>query len=297
MRFRSYDGLRVFDVAARKMSFTAAAGELNLTKGAVSYQIGRLEEDLGFKVFERRHKAIALTDKGERLWHASRVAFGDLDREISELRDDEPGGITIGMATYFASRWLSPRLMNFIAAHPGIALRLQPLVDLIDLGPAHIDMAIRWGAGDWSDLEIEPLFRCPAFPVAGAGLAGEIETIGLERAVHELPLLHDRDGSAAWRDWHEAAGLTYRTARDGLVIPDPNVRVQAVIDGQGIALYDRLVADELDAGRLCQISEVELGHYGYHLAYPRGALEAPALTEFRDWILSEAQAHAVDNSA
>ncbi len=288
MRFRSYDGLRLFDVVARYLSFTAAAGELNLTKGAVSYRINRLETELGFPVFTRRHRGIALTEKGEKLWRASQAAFRDLDREIAELQDEGRGRITIGMATYFASRWLSPRLMTFITGHPRIALRLQPLIDLIDLRTHNIDMAIRWGKGDWTDMEIEPLLPCPAFPTAGAAIAKRVADAGLETALPDLPLLHDRDGSEAWLDWHEAAGLPYRPRRDGLVIPDPNVRVQAVIDGQGVALYDGLVDAELTAGRLLRISSVELGNYGYYLAYPRGALNTPGLKAFRDWIMAEA---------
>jgi DNA-binding transcriptional LysR family regulator len=192
------------------------------------------------------------------------------------------------MATYFASRWLSPRLMTFISTHPRIALRLQPLIDLIDLRTHNIDMAIRWGKGDWTDLEIEPLLSCPAFPTAGTAIANHVAEVGLEAGLPDLPLLHDRDGSAAWRDWHEAAGLPYRPSRDGLVIPDPNVRVQSVIDGQGVALYDGLVAAELAAGRLHRISAVELSSYGYFLAYPKSALDSPGLKAFRDWILAEA---------
>jgi DNA-binding transcriptional LysR family regulator len=238
MRFRSYDGLRLFDVVARHLSFTAAAAELNLTKGAVSYQISRLETDLGFAVFDRGPRGVALTEKGERLRQASQAAFRDLDREIAELRDEGHGRITIAMATYFASRWLSPRLMTFISSHP---------------------------KGDWRDLEIEPLLPCPAFPTAGAAIAARVAEGGLEAVLPDLPLLHDRDGSEAWRDWHRAAGLAYRPRRDGLVVPDPNVRVQAVIDGQGVALYDRLVADEVTAGRMFQISAVELSDYGYRL--------------------------------
>ena len=289
MRFRSYDGLRVFDVVARHLSFTAAADELNLTKGAISYQINRLEDELGFPVFIRRHRAIALTEKGATLWQACHAAFRDLERQIEDLRDDGRGQITIGMATYFASRWLSPRLMTFMAEHPRIGLRLQPLVDLIELRPHGIDMAIRWGKGGWTDMEIEPLLPCPAFPTAGAAIARRVEEIGLEAALPELPLLHDRDGSHAWIDWHATAGLPYRAVRDALVIPDPNVRVQAVIDGQGAALYDDLVAAELDAGRLTRISDVELADYGYHLAYQRGALDTPGLADFRNWILEEAR--------
>lgn len=290
MRFRSYDSLRLFGVVARHLSFTAAAQELNLTKGAVSYQIGRLERDLGFPVFLRRHRGIALTDKGKQLWHASQAAFRDLDREIAGLREEAPGRITIGLSTYFASRWLSPRLMTFIAGHPHIGLRLQPLVDLIDLQAQGVDMAIRWGKGDWRDMEIEPLFACPAFPTAGPALAGQLSRAGLEAALPGAPLLHDRDGSEAWRDWHEAAGLPYRAARDDLVIPDPNVRVQAVIDGQGLALNDSLVSAEERAGRLVRISRVELSDYGYFIAYPKGALDTPALKAFRDWIVGEASA-------
>ena len=288
MRFRSYDSLRLFDVVARHLSFTAAAEELNLTKGAVSYRIDRLEQDLGFPVFTRRHRGIALTEKGKRLWHASQAAFHDLDREIAVLRRDGPGPITIGLSTYFASRWLSPRLMTFIAGHHGIALRLQPLIDLTDLRAQNIDMAIRWGKGDWRDVEIEPLLPCPAFATAGAAIAEQVAETGLEAALPGAPLLHDRDGSEAWRDWHEASGLPYRAGRDELVITDPNVRVQAVIDGQGLALNDDLVTAELSGRRLFRISAVELDDYGYFLAYPKGALESPALKAFRDWIVAEA---------
>ncbi len=284
MRFRSYDSLRLFGAVARHLSFTKAAAELNLTKGAVSYQIARLEQALGFAVFSRRHRALALTDKGRRLWHVSEVAFRDLEREIVELREAAPGRITVGMSTYFASRWLSPRLMTFTAAHPKIGLRLQPLVDLVDLPALGVDLAIRWGKGDWTDMEIEPLFACPAFPTAGRSIAGRVAESGMAAALSKLALLHDRDNSDAWRDWHEAAGLPFRPTRDDLVIPDPNVRVQSVIDGQGVALNDALVGVELADGRLHRLSTVELADYGYFLAYPKGALGNPALKAFYEWL-------------
>ena len=296
MPFRAYDSLRVFHLAARHQSLTAAAEALHLTKGAVSHQIKRLEEQLGFPVFTREHRGVALTEKGERLWRAAHAAFGDLEREISDLQEREPLRITVGLATYVASRWLSPRLMTFMAAHPRIALRLQPLIDLIDLETHGIDLAIRWGKGDWRDLEIERLLHCPAFPTAGMAIAKRLADADWRTAIPEMPLLHDRDGSNAWRDWHDAAGLPYRPMHDELVIPDPNVRVQAVIDGQGIALNDRLIEDEIATGRLARISDVELSDYGYFLAYPPGALERPALKAFRDWILLEAAASDGDEA-
>ena len=289
MRFRSYDSLRVFEVVARRLSFTAAAEELNLSKGAVSYQIGRLEEELGFAVFLRQHRTIALTEKGLRLWQAAQPAFRNLERQIADLRGAKGDvRITVGLSTYFASRWLSSRLMTFIAAHPGVALRLQPAIDLIDLPAQGIDMAIRWGNGNWCDCLVEPLFACPAFPTAGAAIHARVAVDGLATVLPELPLLHDRDGSEAWQSWHEAAGLLYRPTRDDLVIPDPNVRVQAVIDGQGVALNDALISDELAAERLFRISEVALDDYGYFLAYADDALDNPALRLFHDWLVEEA---------
>lgn len=288
MRFLPYDSLRLFDVVALHESITAAADKLNLTKGAVSYQINRLEASLGFKLFDRVHRGITLTEKGRKLWHISQSAFDDLERQIALLQEEDPGRITIGMSTYFASRWLSPRLMTFMVDHPRIRLRLQPLIDLSDLKTEPVDMAIRWGKGHWTDLEIEPLFACPAMATAGATLAALVEAEGLPAALPDLTLLDDRDGSEAWADWHRVAEVGFHTGLDHLVIPDPNVRVQAVIDGQGIALNDALVGPEITAGTLFPISPASLDDYGYFLAYPRGALANPALLAFRDWILRQA---------
>jgi DNA-binding transcriptional LysR family regulator len=291
MRFRSFDHLRLFNVVARHLSFTTAATELNLTKGAVSYQIRQLEDELGFEVFSRRKRGIELTVNGQKLLFASKAAFNDLESEINHLRQQGSQHITIGMSTYFASRWLSPRLMNFMASHSEIGLRIQPLIDLTDLSVSDIDMAIRWGKGDWSDKDTatELILSCPAKPTAGPIIAEAIEAEGIESALAGQTLLHDLDGSRAWLDWYLAAGLSYPPDRDDLVIPDPNVRVQAVIDNQGIALNDSLVGPELAAALLFQISSVELNDYGYYLVYPEGRLNNPAMKAFRDWIMLEAE--------
>lgn len=288
MRFRSYDALRIFDVVASAGSFTEAARQLNLTKGAISYQIRQLEGELGFDVFVREHRRIALTARGKALWHFSQSAFRDFEQQIAQLRDADPARITIGTTTYFASRWLSSRLMGLMVAHPGIALRLQPIVDQHQTGDGDVDIIVRWGRGGWSDLEIEPLLACPAFATTGSAFAETVRRDGFASAMARATLLHDRDGSSAWSEWHRAAGLPHRHAEAGLVIPDPNVRVQAVIDGQGLALNDALVEVELNAGTLYRIGDVELPDYGYFLAYRKGALGNVALKAFRDWIVAEA---------
>ncbi len=289
MRFHSYHSLRLFNVVAGHRSLTAAAKALNLSKGAVSYQISRLEDELGFSLFNRAHRGIALTDKGAALLQSSQAAFSDIERSISQLREQDAAHLTIGLSTYFASRWLSPRLMGFMAAYPTVGLRLQPLVDLIDLPSHQIDLAIRWGKGDWRDLRSECLFACPAKATAGASIAAQVEQRGLQAVLGEEALLQDRDGSKAWQEWHQAAGFPYRPSPQDLVIPDPNVRVQAVIDGQGVALNDDLVAAEIKAGQLFQIADTQLEDYGYYLVYPKGAMQHKAVRQFRDWLHQEAQ--------
>jgi DNA-binding transcriptional LysR family regulator len=291
MRFRNYDNLRSFIVVARHLNMRAAATELNLTKGAVSYQVQQLETELGFRVFSRSRRNLGLTEKGSDLLQVAQRLFDNVERQIVNLRQQTSDRITIGMATYFASRWLSPRLMRFITEHSDIGLRIQPLIDLMDLRSNELDLAVRWGKGDWEeeDFEVDLIFPCPAILTASRDIGSRIESDGLESVLASQTLLHDRDDSRAWIDWFAEAGIDWTPGAEGLVIPDPNVRVQAVIDGQGIALYDSLVSDEVAAGRLYQYQPVRLEAYGYYLVFPREADPESAVMIFRDWIMQEAR--------
>ncbi len=290
MRFRNYDNLRSFCLVARFDSFTRAAEALNLTKGAVSHQVDRLEGELGFALFLRRRKGIELTPNGRRLLRAAELGFDSIEQEIGHLRRVDHRSITIGMATYFASRWLSPRLMHFISDHPGIRLRIQPVIGEVDLPSADLDMAIRWGKGGWLEkgMTIEPLLACAALLTADPETGRQIENRGIAEVIGEVQLLHDADGSRAWSDWFDAAGLEMPQASGDLVIPDPNVRVQAVIDGQGVGLYDELVADEVRAGKLYQYRPLALDDYGYYLVYAEDSLRDTPIRQFREWIKAEA---------
>ena len=291
MLFKSFDNLRTFTIVASHLSITTTANVLSLTKGAVSSQILKLEDELGFALFTRQGRGLHLTDKGARLLAQCKTSFEDIEYQIGLLQRQDAKAITIGMTTYFASRWLSPRLMHFTSRYPQIGLRLQPTTGVVDLHKERIDMLIRWGDGKWNDLEIEPLFYSPVMPTAGRAIVSRAKIEEIGSLLSSSTLLHDYDGSKAWEDWHKAAGLPYRSKRDDLVITDPNVRVQAVIDGQGIALNDRLVDTEINAGNLATFSPVSLQNYGYFLAYPNGALENQALSKFRKWLLDETRAY------
>lgn len=284
MQFRHYNQLKVFTIVANIGSISAAAEELNLTKGAVSHQIKQLETSLGFNLFERLPRGVALSQKGLALLNSTEEGYSIIESRIQRLQNDESRALTVGVSTYFASRWLSPRLTSFLDQHPDIRLRLQPMIELTNLANNGIDVAIRWGSGHWRDVESTLLFACPAWPSGNSTMRTVVVEKGLERALKEATLLHDSENSVAWREWFSAAGITWHDPEKTLIIPDPNVRVQAVIDGQGIALNDSLVELELESGKLHRLSKTALDSYGYHIVWASGTTPSTDVLSLSNWL-------------
>lgn len=287
-RFQHYDALRVFVIAAQHESLSDAAERLHVTKGAVSQQIKRLEEDLGFTVFIRHSRGIKLSEKGRMLLSTAGGAFSNIEKQLENLQGEAQQSLTIGVTSYFASRWLSPRLTDFMQQLPNIRLRIQPMIDLMNFAGQEVDVAIRWGNGDWSDCEITKLFSCPAWPTGNAAAFKQVRQHGIAKSFSGFTLLRDREDSNAWSEWYGVAGLEPMQRSDTLIIPDPNVRVQAVLDGQGIALNDELVNDEIESGRLYRLSDLALADYGYYLAYNSiTSADNPVVEKFVQWITQE----------
>jgi len=180
--FKHYDALRVFSLVARHGSFSAAAQALHLTKGAVSHQIRQLESVIGFALFDRASRGITLTAKGETLLVSCDKSFSHLDDALDRLRSDTTVQVTLGVSTYFASRWLSPRLMRYMQIHPQVRLRLQPMIDLSDIDAHGIDLAVRWGNGNWQNQVSQLLFASPAWPCGDVYAWGLIEELGPTKA-------------------------------------------------------------------------------------------------------------------
>ena len=286
MRFRSYDSLKTFDAVARTLSMTNAADEMHQSKGSISYQVGKLEAELGLRLFERAHEKLELTEEGRRLWHVSQTALSQIDREIEDLRGTASGAVTVGALTYFSSRWLSPRLTRFFEANPGISLRIEPINSVDMMRSVKVDMAILWGIDGWEGHKSELLLSLPAVPTASRAVAEQVRQLGLAEAVRQLPLLGDSSGDLGWRAWHAAAGLPYAPSRSSLTIPDSNSRVQAVVDGQGIALWDDLVAPEIDDGTLVRLSDVGVKDAGYRILFTERPMSQSA-EAFLDWLRAE----------
>ena len=216
MTFYSYDMLRTFQVVAANLSMTAAASQRNQSKGSVSYQIKKLESQLGFALFKRSNARLHLTSEGQRLLQVSKVSLDQIDQEIDSLRCKEPAPLTIALQTYFLSRWLSPRLMRFTAAHPEIGLRFVPLNFIAEMESIDADISICWAKEGMINAPHERLFACPACPTGNGKIAERVKKEGIDEVLLSVPLLLDSSDSAGWQDWFDRAGLDLKNSQQGL---------------------------------------------------------------------------------
>lgn len=287
MPLYSYDMLRTFQVVAKNLSMTEAALKLNQSKGSISYQIKTLENQLGFALFKRSNARLHLTSKGQKLLNVSTLSLDQIDQEIELLKFKKPTPLTIALQSYFLSRWLSPRLMKFTAKHPEIGLRFVPLNFINEMDNIEADISICWGKEGMINSPHERLISCPACPTANSQIAERVKKEGLDKIILTTPLLFDSSESIGWQDWFSHAGIDFKKSIQGVSISDSNSRVQAVIDGQGIALWDHLVSPEINSGNLHYLSDILLDEYGYYIRVKENILENDTVKLFFKWIKEE----------
>ena len=170
-RLPSLNGLRAFEAAARHLSFTNAATELNVTQTAISHQIRRLEEELGIRLFVRQNRALTLTPEARDYLPGVRAAFNDLRLATDRLlRKDNDHVLTVSTLASLAAKWLLPRLSAFQEAHPGIDVRITTSTALVDFKSGDVDAAIRYGRGQWPGLRADWLTADELFPVCSPAL-------------------------------------------------------------------------------------------------------------------------------
>src|SRR5213082_824938 len=164
-RLPSLNGLRAFEAAARHLSFTLAASELNVTQTAISHQIRRLEEELGVRLFVRQNRALTLTPQAKDYLPGGRAAFNDLRLATDRLlRSDDGHGLTVSTLASLASKLLLPRLSNLQETNPGIDVHITTSTSLVDFRSGDVDAEIRYGRGNWPGLRADWLMADELFP-------------------------------------------------------------------------------------------------------------------------------------
>jgi len=287
-RLPTLNALKAFEAAGRHLSFTRAAEELHVTQAAVSHQIKSLEEQLGIRMFRRGPRGLLLTDAGQSYLPEVREAFQRLNAATDRLlEDDARGAITVSVLPSFAARWLVPRLTRFREVHPDIEVRVSADDRLADFDRDDVDVAIRYGRGDYPGLQADRFLTEELFPVCSPEL--------LARTALKRPedlgghtLLHD-DMRMDWSMWLLAAGVEGVDPRRGPSFNDSSMVLQAAVDGQGVALgRSALALDDLAAGRLVRPFEFSLpAEYAYYILCPERTANRPSIKTFREWLLAQ----------
>ena len=282
------DALRVFEAAARRLSFAAAAEELHLTASAVSHRIKTLEGQLGLVLFERLTRKVRLTPAGRAYAAAVADAIAILREATRRLAAEANRPLTASVTPLFGARWLLPRLARFEAAHPGITVRLISTLRMANFTADGVDCAVRFGRGIWPGLAAHRLMSLDYVPVCAPALMRQ----GRLKAPSDLArhtLLHAEATADAWRMWLVAAGASGVDPGSGQVLSDTTAVIQAAIDGIGVAISDRkFIERELKQRRLVIPFSIDMPSGGaFYFVYPDGRADDRRVSAFRDWVLAE----------
>lgn len=291
-RLPPLNAIRAFEAAARHLSVTLAADELNVTPGAVSRQIKGLEESLGMPLLTRSHRQITLTRQGGDYYRAVSRALDALRDATRKLkRRGQRKQLKIRAYTTFAMRWLIPRLSSFQDAHPGIEVLLKASLDPVDFRKEDIDGAIRLGDGNWPGVNCYRLVSNILAPVASPELIKTGPKLKRPADLAHHTLLHSIARIDDWQYWLEAAGVNAQfDARAGMTYESSAMSYGAAIEGQGIAMAQLfLVEKDIREGRLVLPFKktVDMGDYTYYLLTPKHKGETDSMKTFRLWILDQ----------
>lgn len=281
--------LQTFVTAARTRNLSRAAEVLNLTVSALSHQMRGLEERLACKLFLRGPRGLTLTAQGQQLLETVGPPLDQIDRGLKRMRHKRDDTLTVSVMPRVASGWLVPRLPRFVQAHPEIELNIQSSIDLVDFDRDPVDVALRFGRGEWAGVRSEPLFDEYIQPVASSAL---LERVGYRAGDDwsKLPLLGAP--SDRWNAWFEQFGGT-APPRYVANFDDSETLLKAALEGLGVALGPvTLALPLLECCRLVALSHNRLrSDFSHWLVYPLRSEDHAGMHAFRSWALAEAQAY------
>lgn len=290
-RLMNMNWVRSFEAAARHLSFTGAAHELNMTQAGVSQQIRSLEFHLGEALFHRLPRGLRLTDAGEAYLHVVRDAFNRLSSGTSEIFGQTEGGpVSVRSNVAFATLWLARRLKDFHQAHPGIGLRLISAVHGIDTIWEGVDLEIRYGGEHAPGLTAVPLTADRLFPVCAPELLEGPRGVRRPEDLLGQRLVHVIGNPYGWDAWFKAAGLDAAITGECLQTDTSAIALALAAAGLGVALgHSSLVGSYLAAGRLVMPFNVAVSTKNiFYLVMPENRPLRRDAAIFRDWLIRAA---------
>jgi DNA-binding transcriptional LysR family regulator len=300
-RFRlpPLDLIQGFEAAARNLSFTKAAEELSITQSAVSRQIKALEEHLGVALFERRHRALALSAAGRTLYAAATALLQRLQETTDGLQAEAASPqLTVTTTSGFASLWLIPRLKGFTARNPDVDVRISATYKAINLERSLIDVAVRYAREENAPAGAVRLFGEELIPVCSPALlkAGPHPLTALaDLSHHALLRMEESGGFFDWETWLAAQGYADFKPAASLRFDSYEQMIEAALSGQGVAMgIERLVRGLMEEGRLvAPFAKSVVGGRAYFVIRSALTGERPHVAAFIDWLVGEAKGTAL----
>ena len=296
----SLSALVAFEAAARYLSLTRAADELNVTTGAISKQVRMLEDELGVPLFLRRHRAVELTREGEAMAAALREGFERVASTFRQIRSLGGQAVaTIGSTMAMAQLWLMPRMGAFWNTHPDIVVDHVISDHRHGLDRPDVELRLRYGDGEWPDELSAKLYDDRIFPVASPAFA---KAYRVEQAcdLAQLQLLSVEGIDWTWTTWAEFLREVGHPDRRVNVrrFNSYVIALQAARSGQGVALgWESLVAPLIEAGSLVRVTDAEIAApQSYFVTWTARRPLSPQATMLRDWLLSLGSLNSVQAS-
>ncbi len=279
-------GLRAVEVVARRGTLQDAGRELGVTPGAVSQKIIKAEAQLGCRLFERTPKGMVPTRTGQQVTDHLSEGFGSILQAVEIASKRTTDAITIAVPPIFAGKWLVWRLNRFSAKHPGIKIRIDASVDLVDPRTGEADACIRVGLGDWPGVLSEELFPQRIFPVCAPSLVEQLKT---PEDLTRVPIIRDTNTMFSWDVWLNPNDLSAEQLGDGPELSDAALCLDTAIAGQGVFLaWETLAQDALSMGQLLAPfpGRFRTG-FSYWFVEPDGRRRPAAVEAFKDWLVGE----------
>ena len=283
----SLNGLRYFEAAARHLSFTRAAGELNVTQGAVSRQIKQLESQLNVILFHRRHRELCLTEQGRLLARDLTRAFDIMADAVVRLKHQQQD-LNLKVHPTFAIRWLIPQLHNFQTLYPDIQVRFTTSSVNVDFSRENFDAGITHLGEEVPGVRRQVILKEQLIPVCAPELARGNPPLTGPGDLKNHMLLHNNPDLKEWAAWADQNDMPNLSLERGRVFEVDDAALQAATAGLGVALGDFfLIREELSSGRLIApfgVTPIRTGNY--YFSWPDFNQNARGVTAFKEWLVN-----------
>ncbi len=280
--------LEAFEASARRLSFKLAAQELHLTASAISHQIKALERFLGFALFRRGNRSLELTDGGTAYLAVVRDTLARLRSGSARIAQQYArASLKISAGPFIASELIVPALPAFQEAHPDIDVRIDTDLRPIDLLHEDMDVALRFGSGQWSNLAAVRLMDVEAVPVCEPSLAAKLRRSG-PAGIDQVTLIHSSPLPDGWMQWSTAAGVVLGPPRRDIWLDSYLGILRAAEQGLGLALGLMPMVQPWIRRRRLSMPWPKLRlriPQGYYLLHRAEDTQRPEVTAFREWLV------------